>query len=142
MDDWCFLISGYKAPLPGVKPIGDWLNGGIILKKQNKEMFFPLQHLFMEELEDFLVWLGSLHDSPEHPVFFQFMDTPLCFECCYVSGTPVLRLNYEEEGQVSVVVELSAKKDSGLVQQKMQHIQSLLRLHPCRCEQIHDVFKK
>jgi len=141
MDDWCFVISGYKAPLPGVKPIGDWLEGGINLKNPNKEIFFQLQHLFMEELEDFFNWLGSLDNSTSNPAFFQFMDTPLCFEFCFVSDTPVLRLNYEDEGQVSAIVDLSAQKDSGLVKQKMQHIQSLLLLYPCRCHQIHDVFK-
>ena len=106
---WYFYVNGYMSPYSEEGTFAnDWLDSGIALVIDGKEITFPLQHLLIEELENFKQWLIDIQFGNPASKTFDFIDADLIFELLESDSFSTLRLirGYEWENQFVIDIDI------------------------------------
>jgi hypothetical protein len=141
-NQWAFHVDGYMTPYSeGASYANDWLKASFNIQLSGQEYSFPLNHLLIEELEDFVRWLTILSDNMPEKRLFQFIDANLCFEAIEEKGMPILRLIYGYENEEQILLDINVGKDPSFIQTQIEKINKLLEQFPCRCHEEHHLFE-
>jgi hypothetical protein len=100
-----------------------------------------LNHLLIEELEDFVRWLKILSNGILEKRFYQFIDANLCFEVIEEKGLPILRLIYGYENEEQILLDINVGRGPSFIQTQIEKINKLLEQFPCRCHEEHHLFE-
>jgi hypothetical protein len=132
-NDWYFSVNGYMEPyFEEAEWVNDWLQGSITLVADGHTKTFVLQHLLVEELENFQRWLTELSNGISVSSSFGFTDGDLWFNVLYDNGISVLRVEhgYETGNQVCIETKINTQVDFLSVQ--ISRINALLNRYPSR----------
>jgi hypothetical protein len=120
----------------------DWLEGGITLVKEGKELSFSMKHLLIEELEDFKNWLFNIKESTLTSYYFMFIDADLFFEVIEVDGALTLRIKHGYVGEAQIIIDTNIADLPEFIDLQIERINALLERFPCRCGLEHNLFSK
>jgi hypothetical protein len=120
----------------------DWLLGGITLIKDGHKLSFLMNHLLIEELEEFKSWLIKINEGTPIPSSFDFVDADLFFELIEVKEDLILRLAHGYEGDNQIFIDTSLRQHAELISLQIEGVKSLLELFPCRCGLEHNLFSR
>jgi len=120
----------------------DWLEGGITLVKEGKELSFSMKHLLIEELEDFKNWLFNIKESTLTSNYFMFIDADLFFEVIEVDGALTLRIKHGYVEEAQIIIDTNIAELPEFINLQIERINALLKLFPCRCGLEHNLFSK
>jgi hypothetical protein len=140
---WNLHIIGYKNPYdPDAEWANDWLDSSVTFFRGNEIQTFSLNHLLIEELEDFYKWLTKIYDGQTVPQTFEFVDSELWLELIESDPLLTLRLTYGLEVEKRVVIDFPIRQGSRLLNQQIEKVAKLLTDFPCRCGMEHNLFSK
>jgi hypothetical protein len=109
-DHWYFFVNGYMLPYSEEATFAnDWLDSGITLIIDGKEIVFPLQHLLVEELENFKQWLINIQLGTPSYKTFDFIDADLVFEFVEANPFSILRLTRGYDWEKQFVININIK---------------------------------
>lgn len=139
---WAFHVYGYMTLYSeGASYTNDWLQASFNIHLSGQEYSFPLNHLLIEELEDFIRWLTILSNVMPEKRLFQFIDANFCFEAIEEKGMQILRLIYGYENEEQIFLDIQVGKDTSFIQTQIEKINKLLEQFPCRCHEEHHLFE-
>jgi hypothetical protein len=141
-NQWAFHVYGYMTPYSqGASYANDWLQASFNIHISEQEYSFPLNHLLIEELEDFVRWLTILSNDMPEKRFYQFIDATLCFEVVEENDWQILRLIYGYENEEQILLDIHVGKEPSFIPDKIEEINKLLKQFPCRCHEEHHLFE-